>query len=154
MDGVSIQGLPAWAAPAAAGVLLVLGVLLGLAVARWRVTARIARSRRVGREGGKKAVALLRRRGFTILETEVTAEGRMIVDGEAAPYRVRADAIVKKWFRRYVAEFKGGTVSASPANRATRRQLLEYALLFDVHGVLLVDAAAGKIRRVEFPRRR
>ena len=50
-----------------------------------------------------------------------------------------------------VAEFKGGAGSSSVTNRATRRQVLEYAVLFDVDGVLLVDADTGTIHEVEFP---
>ena len=34
---------------------------------------------------------------------------------------------------------------------ATRRQLLEYALAYDVDGVLLVDMTAGRLHQVEFP---
>ena len=40
---------------------------------------------------------------------------------------------------------------ADLANRDTRRQLLEYAYVFGLDGVLLVDMAAGAIREVEFP---
>jgi hypothetical protein len=73
------------------------------------------------------------------------------VDGEIREYVVRADALVKRKRRTCVAEFKGGAGSSSVTNRATRRQLLEYAVLFDVDGVLLVDADTGHIHEVEFP---
>ena len=47
----------------------------------------------------------------------------------------------------------GGPQVARITHRATRRQLLEYAAVFDVDGVLLVDAEGGRIHRVEFPGR-
>ena len=141
-----------WLHPALGGALLLLGVLLGAAAVRWRSRRRIARHRRMGREGQVRALKLLRRAGYRVLDTEVAATGRVRVDGTPVDYRVRADAIVRRGFRRYVAEFKGGAESAAITNRATRRQLLEYALLFDVAGVLLVDASRGRVHRIEFPR--
>jgi hypothetical protein len=140
-----------WLEPALAAALLLAGVLLGAAAVRWRARRRIGRHRRQGREGEVRALRLLRRAGYRVLDTEVAAEGRVRVDGRPVEYRVRADAIVRRGFRRYVAEFKGGPESAAVTNRATRRQLLEYALLFDVSGVLLVDAPGRRIQRIEFP---
>ena len=128
-------------------VLTILGVaffsaILGIHLSRLRGQRRIARHRRL---------RLLHRAGYRVLDTEVTATGAVEVDGERHEYSVRADALVRRWFRRYVAEFKGGASSARPGNRDTRRQLLEYATLFDVHGILLVDADAGRIHRIRFP---
>lgn len=108
----------------------------------------------MGREGAERALRILERAGYRVLGTEVSGTGVLEVDGEPREYTVRADAVVRRWFRTYVAEFKGGAEAASPANRDTRRQLLEYALVFGVTGVLLVDADAGRIRRVAFPRLR
>ena len=71
------------------------------------------------------------------------------VDGERIEFEVRADAIVQRKRRRYVAEIKTGR-AASVRSRHTRRQLLEYALLYDADGVLLVDATGGTIHEVEF----
>jgi hypothetical protein len=132
--------------------LLVAGLLLGLALARWRRRRLAARSRREGREGANAARRILGRAGYRVLGTEVTGRGLFLVDGEAREFTVRADAIARRWFRRYVVEVKGGREAASLDNRDTRRQLLEYAVVFRSRGVLLVDVPAGKIRSVEFPR--
>ena len=128
-----------------------MGLLLGAWLVRFRIRRRTARCRRLGRAGEKEALRLLARAGFRVIDTEVGATGQVVVDGEPHEYTVRADALVRRRFRRYVAEFKGGAEAASIANRATRRQLLEYASVFDVHGVLLVDATEGRIHRVRFP---
>ncbi len=130
------------------------GLLVGLFLARRRVRRRAARSRAMGRTGHRKALKLLRRSGYRVLDTEVTKSGSILVDGEERTFSIRADALVRRRFRRYVAEFKGGAAAASPANRETRRQLLEYALVFRTRGILLVDAEAGRIHLVEFPRLR
>jgi hypothetical protein len=137
--------------PIPAAGLLALGVVVGLLLARARTRARAARSRDLGRRGQDRAGRLLRAAGYRIVGTEVVGEGFILVDGETVGYRVRADFLVRRWFRRYVAEVKGGAESAAPGNRATRRQLMEYARVFRVSGVLLVDADAGRVHRVEFP---
>jgi hypothetical protein len=55
--------------------------------------------------------------------------------------------------RRFVAEIKTGDQAPDPSFPATRRQLLEYQLVFEVEGLLLVDMAAGRVRTVSFPAR-
>ncbi len=142
---------PVWLAALVGLLLLVVGVLVGIRLARWVLRYRVGRARRTGAKGEARALRLLEARGWRILEREVAAEGVVRVDGEDQAYTVRADALVKRRRRVCVAEFKGGRGSATIAHRATRRQLLEYALLFDVDGVLLVDAESGRIHEVAFP---
>jgi hypothetical protein len=137
--------------PIPAAGILALGLVLGLLLARARTRSRVARSRDLGRRGQDRALRLLVQAGYRVVGTEVVADGHIRIDGKDLRYRVRADFIVRRWFRRYVAEVKGGVESAAPGNRSTRRQLMEYARVFRVSGVLLVDAGAGRIHRVEFP---
>ncbi len=130
---------------------LVTGLYLGLRGARLRVERRTAGHRRLGRHGAAQALKLLRRQGYRILDEEVTGRGVVQVDGAARPFLVRCDALVEKQGRHYVAELKGGAEAARIENRATRRQLLEYAWVFDVDGVLLVDADRRRVHHVVFP---
>jgi len=130
--------------------LLACGLLAGLALARRKLVRRAATSRALGRRGRDRALKLLRRHGFEVLDEEVTAPGLVQVDSRLEEYTVRADALVRRKRRVYVAEFKGGPSSASIHNRATRRQLLEYACVFGTDGVLLVDADAGRVHYVRF----
>jgi len=109
----------------------------------------MAHARRSGRRGEERAIALLRRKGYRLLAREVCATVRVRVDGETEEYTVRADALVRRFWRRYVVEIKTGA-SATLAHRATRRQVFEYAAAFRCSGVLLVNADERKIRRVEF----
>lgn len=130
--------------------LVVVGVLVGLLIARRRVRRRTADSRRLGERGRRRALKLLHQYGFRVLDTEVSAPGLVQVDSQLQEYTVRADALVRRKRRTYVAEFKGGPASASIQNRTTRRQLLEYACVFGVDAVLLVDAHGGRIHYVRF----
>ena len=142
---------PIWLALLVGLLLLAVGVFVGIRLARWVLRYRVGRTRRTGSKGEARALRLLAAGGWKILEREVTAQGIVRVDGEDREYSVRADALVSRRRRVCVAEFKGGQGSATIAHRATRRQLLEYAVLFEVDGVLLVDADAGRIHVVEFP---
>lgn len=112
-----------------------------------RLRARMDRARR--REA--LAEALLVRAGYTVLATQVTAPCPLWYDGERHEPGVRADYLVARRGRTYVAEAKSGPRATDPTERATRRQLLEYAVVYDVDGVLLVDTESGAVSTVEFP---
>ena len=137
----------------ALGALLILGVWVGSAWSSWRVRRRIARHRALGRLGEARALGLLDKAGYQIESEQASSHLEVIIDGARQTCLVRADFIVRKRGKRYVAETKGGEVSASLTTAATRRQLLEYTLAFDTDGVLLVDAARGEIHEVSFPQR-
>ena len=127
----------------------VVGVWIGLRLARGIGAWRSRRRTRRGLAGESRALRLLARRGYAIVESQPPTTGELLVDGERIEFEVRADAIVQRKRRRYVAEIKTGR-AASVRSRHTRRQLLEYALLYDADGVLLVDATGGTIHEVEF----
>jgi len=138
---------------AALALLLTLGVWLGIQFAAWRVRRRIAKHRRLGKRGESRATRLLKESGYRIEDEQASSHLHVEIDGVVETWLVRADFIVSKKGRRYVAETKGGQTSASIATAATRRQLLEYTLAFDTDGVLLVDAARDAIHTIAFPQR-
>ncbi|MDJ0975776.1 MAG: hypothetical protein QNJ98_15045 [Planctomycetota bacterium] len=140
-----------WVTVLCLALFLVTGLWLGLRGARVRVERRTAGHRRLGRRGVARALKRLRRAGYRVLAEEVVQDGAVEVDGVVRYFRIRCDALVEKGGRTYVAELKGGAEAARIENRATRRQLLEYAWVFDAEAVLLVDADRGAIHRVAFP---
>jgi hypothetical protein len=73
-------------------------------------------------------------------------------DGEPLTFGLRADYLVQRSGRRYVAEVKTGRQAPRLSHGPTRRQLLEYSSAFDVHGVILVDADAETLTHVEVER--
>ena len=100
--------------------------------------------------GEREAVALLEAHGFLVEGAQVAAEYALEVDGAPVVAAVRADYIVRAGGRRWVAEVKTGRAAPSLATATTRRQLLEYQHAFGVAGVLLVDADARTVQRVDF----
>ncbi len=141
--------LQTWFAAAAAAAAAVMFLLW-----RWESDrpSRLGRRRnRQGRNAERSAERLLTRAGFRIEARQVKATWPLLVDGEPVQATLRADLLVRRGRRRFVAEVKSGRSGARPDNPDTRRQLLEYRLAFDVDGVLLVDMDARQVRQVEFP---
>ena len=134
---------------------LVAGSMTGAAAfyfaRRWIVRWSLRRRFRRGIEGEARAKRFLEGRGFRILAEQPELEASMKVDGRVMGYRVRADFLVKKGRRRAVVEVKTGARAVDPASPRTRRQIHEYARLYDVDDVYLFDAEEGVLRRIELP---
>jgi hypothetical protein len=128
--------------------LVVLFVVLASGFFRRR-TLRVRSARSY--EGEREAAAILKAHGFDIVGAQVEVEYPVEIDGERIAMGLRADYLVAKDGERFIAEVKTGTRAPRIETAATRRQLLEYELAFEVDGVLLVDADAGRIHTVAFP---
>ncbi len=115
---------------------------------RERHAAMRARSERAV-AGESDAALLLRAAGYDVLDRQVGGAWSVRADGVPLSFDLRADYLVARGDRRYVAEVKTGRVATRLSHGPTRRQLLEYAAAFDVAGVLLVDADARTITHVE-----
>lgn len=100
-------------------------------------------------EGEAGAAALLERAGYSVLERQVPGSWTVRADGEPITFGLRADYLVARAGRRYIAEVKTGRMAPRLSHGPTRRQLLEYSAAFDVHGVILVDADVETITHVE-----
>ena len=116
-----------------------------------RQTAAQARSLRAS-EGEQGAVALLQRAGYAVLEHQVLGSWTVRADGEPVTFGLRADYLVAKDGRRYIAEVKTGRIAPRLSHGPTRRQLLEYTAAFDVDGVILVDADGETLTHVDLDR--
>jgi Holliday junction resolvase-like predicted endonuclease len=126
-------------------------LLLGLLVAGRKGNRATRRRNRMALDGEVIAEKLLKQQGYRVVERQVVGEWWMWVDDEAVDVQVRADFLVERRGRLYVAEVKTGRMVTDPAFPATRRQLLEYRMVFDVDGVLLVDAESHRVLQVDFP---
>ncbi len=112
---------------------------------RWTIRARLHRAV----EGELRAEPMLRRAGYEVLQRQLRGGWIVYADGEPLQVGLRADLLVARGGRRYVAEVKTGRLAPRLDHAATRRQLLEYRLAFGVDGVLLVDAEAERVIVVE-----
>lgn len=115
---------------------------------KWRLYFRFGRARRLERA----AVRHLEINGFEVLEDQVDRAAVVWVNGEAHDYHVRVDYLVKNAKGElFVAEVKSGRQAPSPTHAATRRQLLEYQVVYkDADGVLLVDMTKRDIHVIHF----
>jgi len=133
---------------------LAVGLLLLICLlAAWRRQRRSLRARRRGARavrGERAAAELLIAAGFEVLERQLPLDWSIAVDDDEVVIALRADYLVADGSRRLIAEVKTGDAAPLIANPATRRQLLEYLVAYDVDGVLLVDVEAGAIAEVEF----
>ena len=141
---------PTWTLVAVlAGAVALLALLLWIRGGREARRSR-ARQRR-GEWGEARAETILKRAGYRIEGRQVPAFWAMEVDGEEVEVEARADLLVSRRRRHFVAEVKTGGRAPDPTYPRTRRQLLEYALAYDVDGVLLVDVELGEVVEVDFP---
>lgn len=136
---------------AGAASLVALGFALRGAWARASLRRGLRLRQARGAAGERRAEALLAALGYDIVGRQVRARYGLDVDGDAHDVDLRADYLVAREGQRFVAEVKTGRLAPRLDTPATRRQLLEYRVAFDVSGVLLVDAEAGAVRTVTFP---
>ena len=113
---------------------------------RWRGRTR----QRRGHAGEARGAALLADAGWRVLGHHPAAELTLEVDGEPLAQPLEADYLCERDGRTLPAEVKTGA-AADLAARATRRQLLEYAVGYGSGATLFVDADAGTVREVRFP---
>ncbi|MBL8717879.1 MAG: hypothetical protein JNL79_18010 [Myxococcales bacterium] len=129
---------------------LVVGLILGLWFARLGRSSRSKGRNRVAAEGERDAEVLLEDAGYQIVDRQVRRRFSFAVDGAATEVEVRADLLVERRGRTLVAEVKTGSNAPDPTYPPTRRQLLEYSLVFGADEVLLVDVPAGEIHVISF----
>ena len=103
----------------------------------------------VGKSGEKRAKALLNINGYKILKEQFTIKGQLFENKELRNFLIKPDYLVLKNNITYIAEVKTGD-SASIKNRFTRRQLLEYSIIYKSKKILLIDIDNNKISTVEF----
>jgi hypothetical protein len=114
---------------------------------RWRLRRRWSHARKVERQ----AAWLLEDSGYTVLGQQVETSYTVLVDGTPSEVPLRADYLVSRAGRQFVAEVKSGQVAPRLDSAATRRQLLEYMVAFQADGMLLVDGEQRQVHEVTFP---
>ncbi|MGZ3418820.1 MAG: hypothetical protein ACXWUG_25675 [Polyangiales bacterium] len=136
-------------------IVIVVSIVCAIAFGIWisslfRSSASRGRNQ-VAQRGETEAEAILEALGYRVVERQARAGWSIVVDGEEQAVEVRADLIVSRKGRTFVAEVKTGSLAPDPTHPPTRRQLLEYSLVFGADEVLLVDVPARAVRSVSFP---
>ena len=150
---MGLRALPPSLLVLALGIVGALALLQALVVAWrkwWRRRKILGRVARAG-QGEARARGFLGELGFEILGAQVATTYPVFIDETEVTIALRADYLVEKNGRRYVVEVKTGKLATRIDTAATRRQLLEYRVAFDVDGVLLIDADSEKMHAVTFP---
>jgi hypothetical protein len=128
-------------------ILLIAAEVVRTWLRRRRLANRFARAR----HGESRARTLLEAHGYAVLATQLTRSYALSIDGEEIVVPLRADYVVERHGLRFVAEAKTGALATQIQTPATRRQLLEYRVAYDVDGVLLIDADKQRVHEVRFP---
>jgi hypothetical protein len=151
---VALDSVPREALALIAAIALAIALIQALtsAARRWARRRRMSLRMERAADGERRAAGMLEDQGFTLLGAQVEVEHAVQVDGKSVSIALRADYLVEsREGARYVVEVKTGAAAPHIETSATRRQILEYRVAFDVDGVLLVDAETGRIHEVTFP---
>lgn len=114
-----------------------------------RQAQRVARAA-AAKAGEANAEEVLTAAGYEVISRQHPEQAIIRIDGQETRFALRIDLIVRKDGLTYIADVKTGSVATSPRHGATRRQLLEYMLVFQAAGALLVDMDSRAIHSLEF----
>lgn len=117
----------------------------------WKIRRRFRR----GEIAEKNAVKFLRHRGYRILAAQLQETIVVYVDGIPQKSTVRADFLVRRGWKTYIVEVKSGQQGTVRLPHV-RRQLLEYKLVYQPDGILLLDMEHRDLQEIRFayPRRK
>jgi Holliday junction resolvase-like predicted endonuclease len=133
----------------AAGLLLAAIAWLTLRIRRAILAWLLRRRFRSAASAELRAERWLVQHGFRIADRQILRRGEIHVDGEPYRFDVRADLIVERDGERALVEIKTGE-AAEPNSSATRRQMLEYGVVFGVSALYLFDADREQLMHVRF----
>ena len=86
---------------------------LGRRWRRWRQRRLVRARRRRAHQAEEDAAGVLRAHGYLILEDQATHTWEVALDGEAYEVELRADYLVARGKKRFVAEVKSGQMAPS-----------------------------------------
>ena len=132
-------------------VLLIGGAWFGREQARRTRMRRLHQRLRKAKSSEQLAAGLFERCGYQVLGSQVAQPWSVLVDAELVQIVLRADYVVERDGRLWVADVKSGRLAPRLSHGPTRRQLLEYRLAYACEGVLLVDMERARIVEVSFP---
>ncbi len=131
---------------------LAIGGWLGARAERRRGRTRLRARFHAGRVAESEAVRTLEAQGFEVLEAQLEAMAHVYVGGERVECPVRVDYLVRRRCDDTLGlvEVKSGAAERLPQENDSRRQLLEYWLVFDGLPLYHLDAGSQTLVEVGF----
>ena len=133
--------------------ILILGILLGsflfFFISQKLKRIQIKRMLSTAKRAEKNAISFLTKAGYDIVDIQKKQPITIKIDGRPHSSYVQADFLAKKGRKLYVVEVKTGKMTRA-TTAIVRRQLLEYYLVFNPHGILLLDMENGTLKEIEF----
>ncbi len=128
----------------------VLGTLISWQLWHFLASRRARSSQGRGRRAEKKAVRLLKKNGFRILETAPSITSSLLVDDVPRRFTVTPDFLATRDGQTYVVEVKRYRAGNSINNAGIRRQVLEYLIAAELP-CLLIAMPEGSIEEIDLP---
>ncbi|MDD4569946.1 MAG: hypothetical protein PHE70_07485 [Tepidanaerobacteraceae bacterium] len=129
---------------------IIVGVFVAVNVSKYLKLRTLKRRIRKAKKGEYRAIEFIKKQGFQVVDIQKEESYTLFIDDKPYEVTVKADMIVRKGSKTYVAEVKTGEKVTSPKYKDTRRQLLEYYLVYQPNGLLLIDMEEQKIRTVVY----
>ena len=105
---------------------------------------------RRGNKAEQWALRHMKRDGYTLVEAQSPGEASVRVDGTWQTTTIRIDYIFEKKGKRFGVEVKSGKRAPHPTSAATRRQLLEYFLVYEIDALFLADYERKTMMEIYF----
>ena len=128
----------------------VLGFIVFFFLSRAMFSMKMSRRVELSQISQEEAEALLKKKGFKIIDKQKRADIVTYIDGKPNLAYVQADFIVERNGKKYVAEVKAGEMVSDPNEPSTRRQMLEYKFAYKPYELLLVNMLDRTIHTVDF----
>ncbi|MDX9872084.1 MAG: hypothetical protein RBT41_06670 [Clostridia bacterium] len=134
--------------------IFILGLLLGgvLFFFTYRYWQGIKRQKYLkrARRGEAAAIKLLEGKGYQITGIQEKKTITTWIDGKPKNNHLTVDLIAQKRGKTFIVEVKTGKKASTPLVAGIRRQLLEYFLAFNPHGMILVDMEKKALHEISF----
>ncbi len=136
-------------------VFIVIIISLLFFIAKFKLTEfKKNRARKKRFERGLKleteAEYFLKEKGFNIIGNQEINYHNYLVNGQNRRNKLIVDYVAEKAGKKYIVEVKSGKEAISLNNKNSRRQLIEYDLVIENDGLILLDMENKDLQFVQF----
>lgn len=129
---------------------IIVGIILTVNIIKFLRRRTLKKRIQKAKKSEYKAIEFMEHKGYQVIDLQKECDYKLFIDGKPHKVTVKADMLVRKGNKTYVAEVKSGEKVTSPKYTDTRRQLLEYYMVYRPNGLILVDMERQKLRTVEY----